>query len=576
MNDRWFKGIGFFLVFLMFSPAFAGERKTVAILPFAVHSGENIDYVKKGVWDMLYSRLSSGGELDLVSRQAVQDAIARLNKQELQNDDVRHLGGTLGADYVVWGSITKFGNSVSLDGKLMDIAGGGSPVGIFEQCQNLDEVIPKVNEFARKIQMHALGKVPETVLPRQESYPPEAPGPAAAAVPGQKDSGAIQALKTPEGTFTSIINPDFINAPEPLDRKGFWITPRYSYEFRGMDIGDVNGDGLNETVVISPTEVHVFQRQGKALVSLKTIEGSKYSNYLTVDVADINENGIPEIVVTNIVGGVLDSFVIEYRDGEYQTIASGLRYFLRVIHTLGRPVLLGQSKGLEQSFSNPVHEMVWQDGTYVKGKRMPIPEGISLYGLALDSIDGSERSRLIFLDEYDRIRVYEPSMKRFADLDILGGSDELLWKSDDYYGGSNNAFNRMSSLYETQDSGQVMEDDRSTTDYVKLRILTYDLNGNGKNEVIVVKNISPTGRVFKNLLLFTASEIYDFEWDGLGLSENWKTKKIQGYVADYQIKDIDNDGENEIVLALVVSFGGSLRQKSVLVAYDFTVQAATP
>jgi hypothetical protein len=34
-----------------------------------------------------------------------------------------------------------------------------------------------------------------------------------------------------------------------------------------------------------------------------------------------------------------------------------------------------------------------------------------------------------------------------------------------------------------------------------------------------------------------------------GPSENWKTRKINGYVADYQFKDIDNDGQNEIVLA---------------------------
>lgn len=574
MNDRWFKGIGLFLIFVMFCPAFAGDRKVVAVLPFAVHSGENIDYVKKGVWDMLYSRLSAGGELELVSRQAVQDALAKLNKPDLQQDDVLRIGGALGADYVVWGSITKFGNSLSLDGKLMDVAGGGSPVGVFEQCKSLDEVIPRIGDFAGKIQMHALGRIPETALPRQES-PAPAPWPPASAPSGEKGSGAAQALKTPEGTFTSIINPDLINAPEPIDRKGFWMTQRYSYEFKGMDIGDVNGDGLNETVVISPTIVHVFVRQDKALVPVKRIDGDKYDSYLTVDVADINENGIPEIIVTNIVGGVLRSFVIEYRDGEFQTIASDLPYFLRVVHTLGRPVLIGQVKGLENPFDYPIHEIIWQGGTYERGKRMPIPEGLSVYGLAMDSIDGSDRPKLVLLDDYDRIRIYTPTMKRMDDLNILGGSDELIWKSDDYYGGSNNAFNRALTTAQ-RDSGQTMEEESDTTDYVKLRILTYDLNGNGKNDVIIVKNISPAGRVFKNLQLFTASEIYDLEWDGLGLSENWKTKKIQGYVADYQVKDIDNDGENEIVLALVVSFGGSLRQKSVLVAYDFTIQAMTP
>ena len=54
--------------------------------------------------------------------------------------------------------------------------------------------------------------------------------------------------------------------------------------------------------------------------------------------------------------------------------------------------------------------------------------------------------------------------------------------------------------------------------------------------------------------------------------ENWRTKKINGYVADYQFKDIDNDGENEVVLALVLSVGGTIRDRSVIVAYDLKGQ----
>ena len=53
-----------------------------------------------------------------------------------------------------------------------------------------------------------------------------------------------------KGTFTSSINPDFINAAQPLDRKTFWKSQQFPIEFKGMDIGDVNGDGLNETVMI--------------------------------------------------------------------------------------------------------------------------------------------------------------------------------------------------------------------------------------------------------------------------------------------------------------------------------------
>jgi hypothetical protein len=67
--------------------------------------------------------------------------------------------------------------------------------------------------------------------------------------------------------------------------------------------------------------------------------------------------------------------------------------------------------------------------------------------------------------------------------------------------------------------------------------------------------------------LFTSSEIYDLEWDGIGMAENWKTKKINGYITDYVIKDIDNDGKPQIVLALVLSVGTSIRDRSVIVSY---------
>ncbi len=51
------------------------------------------------------------------------------------------------------------------------------------------------------------------------------------------------------------------------------------------------------------------------------------------------------------------------------------------------------------------------------------------------------------------------------------------------------------------------------------------------------------------------------------MAENWHTKKINGYVADYAIKDVDNDGNPEIVLALVQSVGLTESNRSVIVVY---------
>jgi len=556
----------FFLSILMIislaGSLWAKETKTIAVLPFSIHSAENIDYIRSGIWDMLVSRLSATDKVEVISKSSVSEALKKTGKKDLTAADVYGLGKKLDVDYVVWGSITKIGNSVSLDGKLLDVAAYKSPVGVFEQCKGIDEVVPKIDIFAKKITHHLLGQVPPSFTPPPQ--PVAVSQPRLPAAQPSRDSKAVGALKTPEGTFTAIINPEFIDVTRRLDRKGFWMTRRYSIEFKGMDIGDVNKDGLNEVVVIDGNNVLVYQKTGKALKLIQRIPGKSYVNNIAVDVADINDNGIKEIIVTSMRRNSLDSFVLEFQDGRFVKIASDLKWFLRVIDASGKPVLLGQKIGIDDPFENPIYEIIWENGKYVEGNRMSIPEGLSVYGLTISSIDETDRERIIALDEYDHLRIYEKTKKPVLKIHVYGGSDEMIWKSDEVFGGSNNC------LELNVQGGQRSYDEADDPEnkYANVRILTYDINKNGRKEIIIVKNLSASGRIFKNIKAFTKSEIYDLEWDGLGMVENWKTRKIQGYVADYQFKDIDNDGRNDIVLAIVLSPGGVTKPKSVLVSYD--------
>jgi hypothetical protein len=329
-----------------------------------------------------------------------------------------------------------------------------------------------------------------------------------------------------------------------------------------MDIGDVNGDGLNETIMIDPHNIFIYQKNGNEFTMVQQIPGKSYDNYISLDVADINGNGIKEIIVSSYTGQMLDSFILEFRGGKFVTIASGLPWFLRVIDTAsGVPLLLGQRKGLDQLFDPPIYEIVWQNGEYREGRKMRIPQGLSVYGLTLDKLGSGDAEKIITLNEYDYICIYEQTDKPLSKVAVIGGSDEFIWKSDDVFGGSN-------TTVETAKGSKVNADD--PYNYINLRILTYDTNKDGKREVIIVKNLSSAGRMFQRVKLFTSAEVYDLEWDGMGMVENWRTKKINGYVADYQFKDIDNDGENEVVLALVLSVGGAIKDRSVIVAYKLS------
>jgi hypothetical protein len=87
--------------------------------------------------------------------------------------------------------------------------------------------------------------------------------------------------------------------------------------------------------------------------------------------------------------------------------------------------------------------------------------------------------------------------------------------------------------------------------YIPGRILIKDLDGDGLNEVIVNKNISSTTDWVDKLRFFEKGEIYDLVWDEGTFITNWKTKEINGYISDFQIKDIDNDGDEELVVAAI-------------------------
>lgn len=555
------------MVLMMTQMPGAKDKYTVTVLPFALHSAENIEYVRQGIDDMLISRISASNKLEVTRKETVQDVLKKSGSKELNLLDVQNIGRQLKSDYVVWGSITKIGNSISIDGKLIDIAGGKSDVGIFSQSQTLDEVIPKINDFSQRIIQHILGAAPQALpVPAKTAPVVTAPAVAPPAAPGtSREAQIIAGMKAggKKGTLTSMINPEFINSSDPVNRRGFWMSQQFKTEFVGMDIGDVNKDGVNEVVTIDRHNISIYVKTANALKLLKQIKGKSYDQYISVDVADINRDGTPEIIVTSLSNKVLNSFVLEYNDGDYKMIASNIRYFLRVIDTAsGRPILLGQPYGVDKIFETQIYEIVWRDGQYVSGDKMKIPMGLSIYGLTMDTLGSGTSEKILALDGLDYLCVITPTHKPMSRLLSFGFTpEELIWRSDTVYGGSNNYI----APFDTMKSSEAEPAD---TAFANLRILVFDTNKDGKKEVIIVKNLSSVGRIFKNIKLFTSSEIYDLEWDGLGMAENWRTKKINGYVADYCFKDIDNDGKPEIVLALVQSVGASFSDRSVIVVYE--------
>ncbi|MCX7817570.1 MAG: FG-GAP-like repeat-containing protein [Syntrophales bacterium] len=568
------------IFFLIPSQVHSSKNPVVALLPFNVHSSEGIDYIQQGILDMLYSRLTSSGNIDVLPKDLILDSLKVVKSKSFTVSDVYTIGEGLKVDFIVWGTITKIGNSISIDVSVLELK-SKKTTSFFGQSQGLDDVIVKVNDIAQKIQEQVRGSIlPITV---QERTVKESPlgtvqsSTAKTAITGQETAVITSMRKGKRGTLTEAINPDFLTGGQPVGKKGFWMSHRYPTEFRGVDVGDVNGDGKNEIVAVDARSVYIFQLQNGNLVLLKKITDKSFTNLVGVDVVDVNGDGSRAIVVSGIVSiksqynitNTADSFIIEWINGKFEITERNLPWIFRsVVPSDGRVRLLGQKivsiGGARKPFDSPIYEMVRRGGKMTEGVMLKIPLGICVYGLALDGL-GSGRDKIIAYDEYDHLSVFEETDKELVKIRTFTGSKELLYSSDEVFGGSN-------LFIETAGEDNPGEGSTVYNTYLNPRIIPYDVNRDGHREIIVVKNISSIGRIMKNVRVFSASEFYSLEWDNAGLVENWRTRRMNGYVADFQIKDMDNDGEDEIIMALVTPSGTVAGRSSFIAYYKLKAQ----
>ena len=131
----------------------------VLVAPFQIHSEERLDYMAGAIPQMLSSRLDTQEEINTLDESIAVKIISRLKIKTLDEESARRLGEEAQADWVILGAITKIGDSVSLDARLIDISAGKPTISESLQKSSLNEIIEGVGSFARKLSYKILGKV---------------------------------------------------------------------------------------------------------------------------------------------------------------------------------------------------------------------------------------------------------------------------------------------------------------------------------------------------------------------------------------------------------------------------------
>ncbi len=104
-----------------------------------------------------------------------------------------------------------------------------------------------------------------------------------------------------------------------------------------------------------------------------------------------------------------------------------------------------------------------------------------------------------------------------------------------------------------------------------MRLMALKPDKDGKSQVLAIRNFDIADRKLEIFRSFNEAQIIGFGWDGLGLQPEWRTRKMTGCIRDFALGDFDNDGELEMVCALVLDEGRIITTipKSTLIALKF-------
>lgn len=532
---RYFSCLAFFIILAgLFSPLVMAQGRTFAVTPFEIKGPEKFAYLSHSTQAMFLSRMSAGSRFQGMDREEINNKAPAAPKGVGGAREVKTL---LGVDYLVWGSVDIEGDAVKMDVSMMDPSGN---VTHKSSSSRVNGMIPALENMARDLAMQSSGK-------------PDAPSSARTTQQVVQHNPDFVVNQTTENQQV-FLNPQF-RYEGSSDTPGRWRSQAFPYASVGLAIGDIDGDGENETVVISTRHVYVYRFRDQQLVQLAEYKSPPKQTNLNVNVFDYNGDGKGEIIVSSVYDTEPRSFVLGFDGNKLTLLQENIRMFLNVaaVPPDFSKVVVGCRGDSQNLFQRGVFEVVTSGGKFTSGAPLTLPKKANAFNFSYLPEENSYK--VVMIDTRDRLEIYSPK-------------GDLLSKTEEEYAGSTLGL-KFDELRAPMDNTVNKPDYLWSYYYVPLPILLANLDNSRRYDVIVSRNISVAAQFFENYRLFSQGELHDMFWDGVGMSLKWKTRRIKGTITGYALADINNNGQKDLVVALNTHPGpaGVSSRKCIITAY---------
>jgi len=508
----------FLLSFILFLPLLAiASTKSLVLFPLAIYADQSKAYLGQGIKRMLISRISDR-DIEIIPDEKYIPLLGKKEKEGIvAKERAEELARGLKADYAIFGSITTIGGGYSLDLSLLEVGKDGSKLIRISKAVDEDQLIPQLSDVAYQLKARIQGK---EIPSRKTAGEPVRKA-------GEKDAVLLKPL-TAKGIFSQI---ESDKQRTKATEKGLLFKPTREYQgfkptgkisvgmsVMAFDMGDLNGKAGVELLVLGRKKLLLYARQGASFVLKDTLKAGFGEDFLKVSVGDTDNDGMAEIYLVSRYGIRARSTVLQW-DGTFKRLDRRAGHMQVVKDPVsGKALLLFQNSKVDEFFSGRIYKMDYEnEGKLIKKERLPKIKGAQFYTLAIFDIDKD--------GEPEWIGLGEPDLEEQSNVYVWDKQGEVLWRGDKHLGGTNNAI----AL------GDAEPGEPPPRIAFNTRLLVVDIDGDGKREVLAIKNIPLVEHVL-HFKVYKKSFLIVYRIEGQRLSPAWTTRDIDWCLTDMQVQ----------------------------------------
>jgi len=270
---------------------------------------------------------------------------------------------------------------------------------------------------------------------------------------------------------------------------------RFDDDLIGLDAGDPNGDGQVDVVIATEDRISLYQLIGQKLQPVDTIRADRVGHFISAQLVQLDAASPLGIVVNYQVGTEsIESFVLTLQGEKLVYWQKHIYETLLAVDHDGDGTndrIWGQPfHETRFFFREAVHEYVPGDRQLQLQNTLKMPYAFRATGAVLAGLVAGEAERhLVFIDERNHLQVF------------LG--NDKLWESSDLVGGSY----AEAQLTQGSEMDVQLADVLKNTFYFEPIPEPVDVDGDGVDEVLVIRNGASLGGVLPNRTRYTTGDV---------------------------------------------------------------------